>query len=172
MGLIDLEINATGTSVQLEGIQSRLRFRERLLVFVSDIPSSGSERCALLESCRTQLRHITETVEIGTAVPQAFSMRVQRKLSIQVPPRTIVSIDPKDATQLFRTLLDHLIEIEGVYDYISPHEIIVVLLRKLIYNRIILITLRVVIQRRYRMSVQHCRCAFLYRQPLTSVAFQ
>jgi hypothetical protein len=61
----------------------------------------------------------------GKQTPGAFSTRIQRKLSIQVPPRPMVSIDPRDAAKLMQKLLDDLIEIESIQEYTSPHEIIV-----------------------------------------------
>ena len=122
---ISEEVKTKEVSIQLKALRSRLRFRQKFLEFVSDASSSIQQRCALLETCRELLPQISESMGLGKAVPKAFSTRIQRKLSIQVPPRPMVSIDPKEASQLFRTLLENLIEIEGIYNYKSPHEIIV-----------------------------------------------
>ena len=64
-------------------------------------------------------------MSLGKEMKGAFSTRIQRKLSIQVPPRPMVTIDPKEAAKSMKTLLDNLVEIEDIHEYASPHEIIV-----------------------------------------------
>jgi hypothetical protein len=64
-------------------------------------------------------------MNLGKLIPQAFSTRIQRKLSIQVPPRPMVSIDSMEAVTSLNAMLDGLLEIEAIHDYESPHDIIV-----------------------------------------------
>jgi hypothetical protein len=64
-------------------------------------------------------------MDLGKETTGAFSNRIQRKLSIAVPPRPMVTVDPKEAAASMKIILDNLMEIEGLYEYNSPHEIIV-----------------------------------------------
>ena len=38
----------------------------------------------------------------------------------------MVTVDPKEAVQGYKRLLEHLLEIETLYDYKSPHEVFVI----------------------------------------------
>ena len=109
----------------LEAIKARLQFRLKFLEIVSSKTSSAKARRSALESCLNLLPTITASMNLGKELPQAFSTRIQRRLSIQVPPRPMVSIDPKEAASSLKTMLENLLEIESIYDYKSPHEIIV-----------------------------------------------
>ena len=109
----------------MEAIKVRLQFRLKFLQIVSYTPSSRKGRRSALESCKTLLLKITASMNLGKEIPQAFSTRIQRKLSIQVPPRPMVSIDPMEAVTSLEVMLDSLLEIEAINDYESPHEIIV-----------------------------------------------
>lgn len=109
----------------LEAIKARLEFRLEFLGIVSNTNFSSKARRSALESCLKLLPTITTTMNLGKRLPRAFSTRIQRKLSTQVPPRPMVSIDPKEAATSLTHLLNNLLEIEGIYDYQSPHDIVV-----------------------------------------------
>lgn len=109
----------------LEAITTRLRFRQKFLEVVSMSASSPKARIEDLKECLALLPKITETMSLGKEMPLAFSTRIQRRLSIQVPPRPMVSVDPKNAAAALKTMLENLIEIEGLYSYKSPNELVV-----------------------------------------------
>ena len=79
-----------------------------------------------IEICLELLQGIVSSLKLGKEVPNSFTTRIQRKLSIQVPPRPMVTVDPKEAVQEYKRLLENLLEIETLYDYKSPHEVFVI----------------------------------------------
>jgi hypothetical protein len=109
----------------LDAITTRLIFRKTFLEIVSNTASSSEDRTKALEKCQNLLPRIAETIVLGKEMKGVFSTCIQRKLSIQVPPRPMVAIDPKEAVKSMKALLDGLVEIENVREYMSPHEIIV-----------------------------------------------
>jgi len=124
-GLVEVESNKNKTSEVLEAIATRLRFREKFLEVVSMSVSSSEARIEDLKQCLSLLPKIVDTMRLGKEMPLAFSTRIQRRLSIQVPPRPMVSVDPKKAASALKTMLENLIEIEGLYNYKFPSELVV-----------------------------------------------
>jgi len=122
--IVETEIGKE-SSQSLEAIKARLKFRLKFLEIVSNTTSSKMARRSALEKCLNLLPTISTTMGLGKELPEAFSTRIQSKLSTQVPPRPMVSIDPKEAATSLKTLLNNLVEIEGIYDYNSPHQIMV-----------------------------------------------
>jgi hypothetical protein len=126
--LLDQAINVIATEKQkttsplLEALEARLEFRKSFLEVVSN--SSGRRRPEL-KKCQNLLPKILHSIDLGKETTGAFSNRIQRKLSIAVPPRPLVTVDPKEAAASMKIILDNLMEIEGLYEYTSPHEIIV-----------------------------------------------
>ena len=110
----------------LEAISVRLQFRQKFLEVVCMSASSSKARIEDIEQCLAILPKLTETMDLGTEMPLAFSIRIQRRLSIQVPPRPMVSVDPEEAAAGLKTMLENLIEIETLYNYKSPNELFVV----------------------------------------------
>ena len=108
----------------LDAIETRLLLRKRFLDIGSNTATTR-ERRAALKICRDLLPKWTATLDMGKETPDAFSTRIQRKLSISVPPRPMVSINPKEAVKSMKSILDDLAEIETLYEYKSPSEIIV-----------------------------------------------
>jgi N-alpha-acetyltransferase 35, NatC auxiliary subunit len=113
----------TAHSERLLGIKSRLEFRKHLLDILSS--TSSKTRRSVLEECLKAIPRISSTLKLGKEVPDSFTTRIQRKLSIQVPPRPMVTIDSKEAIQTYKTMLENLLEIETLYQYKSPHEVFV-----------------------------------------------
>jgi hypothetical protein len=110
------------TSSLLEALEVRLEFRKSFLEVVSN---SSERRRHQLKKCQNLLPKILHSMDLGKETTGAFSNRIQRKLSIAVPPRPMVTVDPKEAAASMKIILDNLMEIEGLYEYNSPHEIIV-----------------------------------------------
>ena len=111
----------------LEAIETRLIFRKRFLDIASSTATTRERRTAL-KICRNLLPKWTPTIDLGKETAGAFSTRIQRKLSISVPPRPMVSIDPKEAAKSMKIILDDLAEIETLYDFKSPSEVFVPIL--------------------------------------------
>jgi N-alpha-acetyltransferase 35, NatC auxiliary subunit len=109
----------------LDALGTRLEFRKSFLEIVSNTPMSAKERRPELKKCQTLLSQIVSSMDLGKETSSAFSTRIQRRLSISVPPRPMVTIDPKEAAKSMKTILDNLLEFEALYDFKSPHETIV-----------------------------------------------
>jgi hypothetical protein len=109
----------------LNAIWPRLHFRKLFLTLVSEVHMAKEERSTIIETCLSVLQKIIETMDLGKPTAGAFSPRIQKRLSICVPPRPMVSIDPKEAAKSVRLLLEDLVEIDRISDYNAPHEILV-----------------------------------------------
>lgn len=125
--LIATEKKKTQSPELLEAIETRLIFRKRFLDIASSTATTRERRTAL-KMCRDLLPKWTATIDLGKETAGAFSTRIQRKLSISVPPRPMVSIDPKEAAKSMKLILNDLAEIETLYDFKSPSELIVPIL--------------------------------------------
>jgi N-alpha-acetyltransferase 35, NatC auxiliary subunit len=106
----------------LDALEARLRFRKSFLEVVSN---SSDRRRPELRKCQDLLPKLLCSMDLGKETTGAFSTRIQRRLSISVPPRPMVTVDPKEAAASMKIILDNLSEIEALYEYKSPHEIIV-----------------------------------------------
>jgi N-alpha-acetyltransferase 35, NatC auxiliary subunit len=155
--IVDAEVDRTGKTPQLESLRSRLSLRQKFLDFVSDTSDDSSRRRELLVDCRDLIPLIVDTMDLGKAIPRSFSTRIQRRLSLQVPPRPMVVIDAKEAAKSFRKMLEDLIEIESLYDYESPHQLTVFTVVEPSNVRIILIILRPAILPRFPTYVLYYR---------------
>lgn len=71
-------------------------------------------------SCIAQLRPLTETVALGKPVPDAFSLKIQRKLASTVPPRPMVNITSDDALAHLKRLCQDAIDMQQMLDYTGP----------------------------------------------------
>lgn len=121
---IATEKRKTPSPELLEAIETRLIFRKRFLDIVSNTANTRERRTAF-KICRDLLPKWTSTIDLGKVTTGAFSTRIQRKVSISVPPRPMVSIDPKEAAKSMKIILDDIAEVETLYDFKSPSEIIV-----------------------------------------------
>lgn len=71
-------------------------------------------------SCIAQLRPLAETVALGKPVPDAFSLKIQRKLASTVPPRPMVTISSDDALAHLKRLCQDAIDMQQMLDYTGP----------------------------------------------------
>lgn len=70
--------------------------------------------------CLSRLATLTESVSLGKEVPEAFSMKIQRKLASTVPPRPIVNVSSKDALAHMKRLCQDAIDMQQILDYRGP----------------------------------------------------
>jgi hypothetical protein len=124
LDIVQDEMTKTESTV-LDAIITRISFCKAFLQVVSQIQISPKKRRDALETCQTLLSKITETMDLGKPSVGAFSPRIQKRLSICVPPRPMVSIDPKDAAMSMKTILEDLSQIDTIQDYAAPHELLV-----------------------------------------------
>ena len=76
-------------------------------------------------TCLEQLPEISQTAKLGRRVPEAWSVKIQRRLASSVPPRPIVSVDVSKALEFFEHLCADGIEAEKVLQCPKPSNIMV-----------------------------------------------
>ncbi|KAJ5815721.1 NatC N(alpha)-terminal acetyltransferase Mak10 subunit [Penicillium riverlandense] len=104
-----------------DAIRCRLVFRrEFLLALDQDLDVLESRSTVNFVSCVSQLQLLTETVCLGKSVPEAFSLKIQRKLASTVPPRPIVHISHEDALAHLKRLCQDAIDMQHMLDYHGP----------------------------------------------------
>ncbi|KAJ5386926.1 NatC N(alpha)-terminal acetyltransferase Mak10 subunit [Penicillium cosmopolitanum] len=104
-----------------DAIRCRLLFRHEFLSALDeDLEVLDTRSTDNFVSCLSTLSGITETVALGTPVPEAFSLKIQRKLASTVPPRPIVQISPEDALAHLKRLCQDAIDMQEMLDYRGP----------------------------------------------------
>ncbi|KAJ5988583.1 NatC N(alpha)-terminal acetyltransferase Mak10 subunit [Penicillium waksmanii] len=104
-----------------DAIRCRLLFRHEFLSALDeDLEVLDTRSTDNFVSCLSTLSDITETVAHGTPVPEAFSLKIQRKLASTVPPRPIVQISPEDALAHLKRLCQDAIDMQQMLDYKGP----------------------------------------------------
>jgi hypothetical protein len=104
-----------------DAIRCRLLFRREFLSALDgDLEILDTRSTDNFSSCLSHLAALTESVSLGKEVPEAFSMKIQRKLASTVPPRPIVNISSKDALAHMRRLCQDAIDMQQMLDYRGP----------------------------------------------------
>ncbi|CEJ61189.1 Putative Amino-acid N-acetyltransferase subunit Mak10 [Penicillium brasilianum] len=104
-----------------DAIRSRLQLRWEFLAAVDqDLELLDTGSTDSFESCLNLLKPVTETFPLGKAVPEAFSLKLQRKLASTVPPRPIVHIKQEDALAHMKRLCQDAIDMQQILKYRGP----------------------------------------------------
>ncbi|KAJ5151272.1 uncharacterized protein N7482_010524 [Penicillium canariense] len=104
-----------------DAIRSRLLLRRDFLASVDqDLEILDTRSTDSFMSCLSHLKALAETVSLGTTVPEAFSLKLQRKLASTVPPRPIVHIKHEDAFAHMKRLCQDAIDLQQILDYRGP----------------------------------------------------
>lgn len=101
-----------------DAIQCRLIFRRDFLAAVEqDIGVMETRSTEHFASCLNQLPALKESFGRGTPVPEAFSLKIQRKLASTLPPRPMVDVSPDDALAHLTRLCEDAIDLKETIDY-------------------------------------------------------
>ncbi|KAJ5861262.1 uncharacterized protein N7529_008572 [Penicillium soppii] len=104
-----------------DAIRCRLVFRHEFLSALDqDLEILENRSTQNFESCVSQLGPLTESVSLGKPVPEAFSLKIQRKLASTVPPRPMVQITSDDALAHLKRLCQDAIDMQQMLDYRGP----------------------------------------------------
>jgi hypothetical protein len=102
-------------------IRCRLVFRHEFLSALDqDLDVLETRSTEKFDSCISQLGPLTESVSLGKPVPEAFSLKIQRKLASTVPPRPMVQITSDDALAHLKRLCQDAIDMQQMLDYRGP----------------------------------------------------
>ncbi|KAF7713634.1 Uncharacterized protein PECH_006258 [Penicillium ucsense] len=104
-----------------DAIRSRLCLRREFLASVDqDLEILETHSTESFKLCLNHLASVADTVTLGKPVPEAFSLKLQRKLASTVPPRPIVHIKQEDALEQMRRLCQDAIDMQQMLDYRGP----------------------------------------------------
>ncbi|EAL93228.1 N-alpha-acetyltransferase 35, NatC auxiliary subunit [Aspergillus fumigatus Af293] len=105
-----------------DAITSRLSFRrEFLLALAHDADILQNKSTGYFASCLSQLSSLTKSVSLGKPVPDAFSVKIQRRLASTVPPRPMVKISFENALAHLRRLCQDAIDLQELVEYGGPY---------------------------------------------------
>lgn len=104
-----------------DAIRCRLQFRREFLCALDeDLEILDTRSSENFVSCLSSLNLLTESVSLGQSVPEAFSLKIQRRLASTVPPRPIVHISSEDALAHLKRLCQDAIDMQEMMDYRGP----------------------------------------------------
>ncbi|KAJ5103192.1 hypothetical protein N7532_003721 [Penicillium argentinense] len=104
-----------------DALECRILFRRDFLSALDqDLEVIDTRSTDSFESCLTSLAKLTDSLSVGQPVPEAFSLKIQRRLASTVPPRPIVQISPEDALAHIKRLCQDAIDMQGILDYRGP----------------------------------------------------
>ncbi|KAI4272703.1 MAG: hypothetical protein LQ337_005116 [Flavoplaca oasis] len=99
-------------------ILARLTLRQQILRAMElELILEKDNRIQLWKNCMDLLPEIHQTQRLGTPVKEAFSVKMQRKLTSSVPPRPMVEITFEDAHEFLNNLCRDAADVYHVLDY-------------------------------------------------------
>ena len=90
-----------------EALVGRLEFRKAFLSAVRTDEIPDGQRIFFWERCMEVLPTIKQSTSHGVPVNECFSVKIQRRLASNVPPRPIVSINFADTYSFLSRLCQH-----------------------------------------------------------------
>lgn len=107
-----------------DAIKCRLVFRRNFLAAVEqDIGVIESRSTENFATCLKLLPSLKESFPLGKRVPEAFSLKIQRKLASTLPPRPIVNVSAEDALTHLTRLCEDAIDVKEILDYRGAHNV-------------------------------------------------
>ncbi|KAL2222400.1 Mak10 subunit, NatC N-terminal acetyltransferase-domain-containing protein [Thermoascus aurantiacus ATCC 26904] len=107
-----------------QALRDRLVFRREFLAALEqDTNVSQTRSTGHFSSSLSQVSSIEKSLSLGKPVPDAISIKIQRRLASTVPPRPLVTISPEDALAHLRRFCQDAIDIQQILDYRGPHNL-------------------------------------------------
>lgn len=105
-------------------MKCRLAFRRTFLSAVEqDVDILQTQSTDHFAACLNQLPPLKESFSLGERVPEAFSLKIQRKLASTLPPRPIVTVSSEDALAHLTRLCEDAIDLKELLDYRGSHNL-------------------------------------------------
>lgn len=105
-------------------MKCRLGFRRTFLSAVEqDVDILQTQSTGHFAACLNQLPLLKESFSLGERVPDAFSLKIQRKLASTLPPRPIVTVSSEDALAHLTRLCEDAIDLKELLDYRGSHNL-------------------------------------------------
>ncbi|OJJ50594.1 hypothetical protein ASPZODRAFT_106353 [Penicilliopsis zonata CBS 506.65] len=109
-----------------KALRVRLLFRRDFLTALEQNSKVLQTRSTKhLSSCISHISALEKSSPLGQAVPEAFSLKIQRKLASTVPPRPMVNISIENALSHLRRLCQDAIDIQQVLEYSCPYNVMI-----------------------------------------------
>jgi type I site-specific restriction endonuclease len=107
-----------------QALIDRLEFRKHFLTALDqDVDVVQTRQKGPFVSCMALVAPIEKSMSLGKPVPEAFSLKIQRRLASTVPPRPMVTISSKDAIDLLRRFCRDAIDMQEIVDYSSSYNL-------------------------------------------------
>ncbi|KAN0075154.1 Mak10 subunit, NatC N(alpha)-terminal acetyltransferase domain containing protein [Elaphomyces granulatus] len=103
-----------------QALVDRLEFRRNFLVAL------GQDVVVMKEPFKACLAHvlrIEKSIPLGEPVPDAFSLKIQRRLASTMPPRPMVNISAAAAMDHLRRFCQDAIDTQEILDYNGPYNL-------------------------------------------------
>ncbi|KKZ64641.1 hypothetical protein EMCG_09449 [[Emmonsia] crescens] len=107
-----------------EALVHRLLFRRELLsgLDMDTMPAKERSPQPFLAALR-QIRLIEKSMPLGKPVPEAFSLKIQRRLASTVPPRPMVHVSAADAIAYMTRFCQDAVDVQQILDYRGPYNL-------------------------------------------------
>ncbi|KAL2373348.1 hypothetical protein RJZ57_002191 [Blastomyces gilchristii] len=102
----------------------RLLFRRELLsgLDMDTVPAKQRSTQPFLAALR-QLGRIEKSMHLGKPVPEAFSLKIQRRLASTVPPRPMVHVSAADAIAHMTRFCQDAVDVQQILEYRGPYNL-------------------------------------------------
>lgn len=70
-----------------------------------------------------QIRLIEKSMPLGKPVPEAFSLKIQRRLASTVPPRPMVHVSAADAIAHMTRFCQDAVDVQQILEYRGPYNL-------------------------------------------------
>lgn len=105
-----------------DAIKQRLFFRRDFLYALEqDIGVLETRSTEKFSTSLSRVSSLAKSAPLGKPVPDAFSLKIQRRLASTVPPRPMVEISLDDALSHLKRLCQDAIDLGQILDYRGPH---------------------------------------------------
>ncbi|EQL28365.1 hypothetical protein BDFG_08884 [Blastomyces dermatitidis ATCC 26199] len=107
-----------------EALVHRLLFRRELLsgLDMDTVPAKQRSTQPFLAALR-QLGRIEKSMHLGKPVPEAFSLKIQRRLASTVPPRPMVHVSAADAIAHMTRFCQDAVDVQQILEYRGPYNL-------------------------------------------------
>ena len=97
-------------------IRHRLESRRQILILLEIASDPSRLNKCHSKSCLDLLDEIKKSTSLGSSLPQAFSLKIQRTLASSVPPRPMIRIESRHA---FAFMTQLLIDLSNVHELLT-----------------------------------------------------
>ncbi|KAK2772115.1 hypothetical protein FQN53_004767 [Emmonsiellopsis sp. PD_33] len=107
-----------------EALVHRLAFRRELLSGLDmDTMPVKKRSTAPFDASLSELSLVEKSMSLGKPVPEAFSLKIQRRLASTVPPRPMVNISPEDAVAHLNRFCRDAADVQDLLVYRGPQNL-------------------------------------------------